>query len=84
MRDLESLLLNERLAHGGQPVLTMCMTNAVVTQDGAGNRKLEKNKARGKIDGAVALTMATSVAGVAIDEEKQDLDDFINNMVVLV
>mgnify|MGYP003402745586 FL=1 len=84
LRDLESLLLNERLAHGGQPVLTMCMTNAVVTQDGAGNRKLEKNKARGKIDGAVALTMATSVAGVAIDEEKQDLDDFINNMVVLV
>ena len=56
----------------------------MVTQAGTGNRKLEKNKARGKIDGAVALTMATSVAGVAIDEEKQDLDDFINNMVVLV
>lgn len=69
MRDLESLLLNERLVHGGHPVLTMCMTNAVVTQDGAGNRKLEKNKARGKIDGAVALIMATSVAGIAIDDE---------------
>lgn len=65
LRDLESILLNEKLAHGGQPVLTMCMTNAVVTMDAAGNRKLEKNKARGRIDGAVALTMACGVAGVA-------------------
>lgn len=65
LRDLESILLNEKLAHGGQPVLTMCMTNAVVTMDPAGNRKLEKNKARGRIDGAVALTMACGVAGVA-------------------
>ena len=67
LRDLESILLNEKLAHGGQPVLTMCMTNAVVTMDAAGNRKLEKNKARGRIDGAVALTMACGVAGVAME-----------------
>ena len=67
LRDLESILLNEKLAHGGQPVLTMCMTNAVVTMDPAGNRKLEKNKARGRIDGAVALTMACGVAGVAME-----------------
>jgi len=43
------------------------MTNAVVTMDAAGNRKLEKNKARGRIDGAVALTMAAGVAGLALD-----------------
>lgn len=70
LRDLESILLNGKLAHGGQPVLKMCMENAVVTMDAAGNRKLEKNKARGRIDGAVALTMACGVAGVAMDDDK--------------
>jgi phage terminase large subunit-like protein len=63
-RDLESALLNEKVAHGGHPVLTMCAANAVVTADPAGNRKLDKAKAAGRIDGMVALTMAFGVAPV--------------------
>lgn len=65
LRELESILLNKKLAHGGHPVLTMCMMNAVVRQDPSGNRKLEKDrkKIRGRVDGAVALTMATAMAG---------------------
>ena len=63
LRDLESLILNKRIAHGGHPVLTMCMMNATVKPDPAGNRKLDKMKSRGRIDGAVALAMATSCAG---------------------
>jgi len=63
LRDLESALLDKRIAHGGHPVLTMCMANAVVTSDPAGNRKLDKAKATGRIDGAQALAMAMSVAG---------------------
>jgi len=63
LRDLESILLNKRLAHGGHPVLTMCMMNATVRPDPSGNRKLDKLKSRGRIDGAVALTMATAMAG---------------------
>lgn len=59
---LETLLLNEQIAHGANPVLTMCMANARVSQDPAGNRKLDKMKATGRIDGAVALTMALGVA----------------------
>lgn len=55
---LEELLLNEQIAHGNNPVLTMCMANARVEQDAAGNRKLNKAKATGRIDGAVALAMA--------------------------
>lgn len=63
LRDLESALLNQKIAHGGHPVLTMCMANATVQPDPAGNRKLSKVKSYGRIDGAVALAMAMSVAG---------------------
>lgn len=62
LRDLETLLLDGRLAHGGHPVLTMCAANAVVTSDPAGNRKLDKMKATGRIDGMVALAMAAAMA----------------------
>ena len=63
LRDLEVDLLDERIVHGNHPVLTMCAANAVVTSDPAGNRKLDKAKATGRIDGMVALTMARAVAG---------------------
>ena len=46
----------------GNPVLQMCTANAVVTLDPAGDRKLDKSKASGRIDGLVALAMALSVA----------------------
>jgi phage terminase large subunit-like protein len=63
LRSLEDIILNKQLAHAGHPVLTMCMMNATVKQDPSGNRKLDKQKSRGRIDGAVALTMATAMAG---------------------
>lgn len=63
LRDLESAILNQRVAHGGHPVLTMCAANATVQADPAGNRKLSKMKSHGRIDGMVALAMAMSVAG---------------------
>lgn len=62
LRTLESLLLNEEIAHGGHPVLTMCAANATVQADPAGNRKLSKIKSHGRIDGMVALAMAVAVA----------------------
>ena len=63
LRDLESDLLDGKIAHGNHPVLTMCAANAVVTSDPAGNRKLDKAKATGRIDGMVGLTMARAAAG---------------------
>lgn len=63
LRDLEAMLLNAQIAHGGHPVLTMCMMNSTVKVDPSGNRKLDKQKARGRIDGAVALAMAAAMAG---------------------
>ncbi len=70
LRDLEAEILNGRLAHGAHPVLEMCMANAVVMTDPSGNRKLAKNKSSGRIDGAVALTMAMGVAPLAETVEK--------------
>lgn len=60
---LESALLNGKLSHGGNPVLTMCAANATVTKDPAGNRKLDKSRATGRIDGMQALGMAFGIAG---------------------
>lgn len=74
---LESALLNEQLAHGNNSVLTMCMANARVEKDAAGNRKLNKAKATGRIDGAVALVMALGVASRQ-QQDSGDLDGFIN------
>lgn len=76
LRELESDLLDTKLAHGNHPVLTMCAANAVVTSDPAGNRKLDKAKATGRIDGMVALAMARSVAGTH-EESAFDADAWI-------
>lgn len=78
---LETLLLNEQMAHGGNPVLTMCMANAKIEQDAAGNRKLNKQKATGRIDGAVALAMAAGVTPKV--HEQGDLDDFLANPLII-
>ncbi len=61
LRELEADILNQRIAHGAHPVLTMCMANAVV-HGADGNRKLDKAKSSGRIDAAVALVMARGVA----------------------
>lgn len=60
---LEADLLNGRLQHGNHPVLSMCAANAVALSDPAGNRKLDRARANGRIDGMVALAMALGVAG---------------------
>lgn len=75
---LESELLNGRIAHGGNPVLTMCAANAVITKDAAGNRKLDKSKATGRIDGLVAMAMAFGVLAKDAVVEQGDWDGFIN------
>jgi phage terminase large subunit-like protein len=74
---MEEVLMNGSMAHGNNPVLTMCMANCRVEKDAAGNRKLNKAKATGRIDGAVALTMCMGIA--ASEDAQVDLDDFIFN-----
>ena len=78
MDTTEIAFLNEAVRHGSNPVLTMCAANAVVIRDPAGNRKLDKAKSTGRIDGMVALVMAMGVASMA--GEDSSLDDFIAQM----
>jgi phage terminase large subunit-like protein len=66
---LESDLLAEKIRHGGHPVLAMCAANAVAVKDPAGNRKLDKSKATGRIDGMVALAMAEGVEAMFAEAE---------------
>ncbi|MCP3475102.1 terminase large subunit [Bradyrhizobium sp. CCGUVB1N3] len=54
---LELTIIERRLKHPNNPILNWNMANAVATMDPAGNRKLDKDKARFRIDGAVALAM---------------------------
>lgn len=67
---LETLLLNEQMSHGAHPVLTMCMANSRVERDPAGNRKLNKAKATGRIDAAIALAMAAGLINATDVGEK--------------
>lgn len=73
---LEADLLAEKVRHGGHPVLAMCAANAVALPDPAGNRKLDKSKATGRIDGMVALAMAEGVEAMATDSEVS-VDDWL-------
>ncbi len=54
----EVSVLEGHLKHDGNPVLTMCVANAKVDMDAAGNRKLDKSATRFRIDGAQAAAMA--------------------------
>ena len=57
-KELMKLVLEEKIAHGGHPVLRWMMDNVFVRQDPAGNIKMDKEKSTEKIDGAVATVMA--------------------------
>jgi len=57
-KELMKLVLEEKIAHGGHPVLRWMMDNIYIRTDPAGNIKADKEKSTEKIDGAVATIMA--------------------------
>lgn len=57
-KELMKLVLEQRIAHGGHPVLRWMMDNIFIRTDPAGNIKPDKEKSAEKIDGAVATIMA--------------------------
>ncbi|QFU01264.1 Phage Terminase [Halomonas sp. THAF5a] len=59
--EFERRLVNAELRHQGHPVLTWCAANAVYAEDPAGNRKINKAKSTGRVDGVVAAVMATAL-----------------------
>ncbi len=64
---LEVVALQNNLRHGMHPVLRWNAANAVITPDPAGNRKVDKSKATGRVDGIVSLCMAIG-AGVTLTD----------------
>jgi phage terminase large subunit-like protein len=61
-KEMHRLVLQERIAHGGNPILRWNFDNMVVKIDEAGNIKPDKKQATAKIDGAVAAIMAVEFA----------------------
>lgn len=70
--------LHQRVRHAGHPVLTMCAATAVVVKDPAGNRKLDKSKSTGRIDGMVAMAMAMGAA--AMDQSEGGVDSWLASL----
>jgi phage terminase large subunit-like protein len=62
VKEVERLILDRKIAHDGNPVMRWCLGNVAIAQDPAGNIKIDRAKAREKVDGAVALAMAIGVA----------------------
>ena len=58
MKQLEALVLQGRLHHDGDPVLTWMMSNVVAHMDVKDNIYPRKERPENKIDGVVALIMA--------------------------
>ena len=63
-KQLEALILQKKIHHGGNPVLRWMFDNIMMVQDAAGNLKPDKAKSREKIDGVISLIMAISRAMV--------------------
>jgi phage terminase large subunit-like protein len=57
-KELMKLTLEQKIAHGGHPILRWMMDNVFIRTDPAGNQKMDKEKSTEKIDGAVATVMA--------------------------
>lgn len=73
----ETMLLNGQIVHNSHPVLNMCAINTVTDSDGAGNRKLDKERATGRIDLIVAAVMAAGLVN------QIPVDDFTGELRVI-
>jgi phage terminase large subunit-like protein len=69
VNEFERRLVDGQLKHPGNPCLTWNAANAVFSKDPAGNRKLDKAKATGRIDGMVASLMAVAVGAKPAEEK---------------
>lgn len=54
----EKLVLEQKLQHGGNPVLSWMLSNVTIYTDGSGNQKPHKDKSNEKIDGVISSIMA--------------------------
>ena len=67
-KEVERLVVSQKLRHPKNPVLTWCAANTVVQMDPAGNIKPSRNKSTEKIDGMVALAMGLGRVMAKVNE----------------
>lgn len=75
-KQLENLVMSEKLRHGNHPVLSWMAQNVAVQSDHQGNIKPSKAKSTERIDGIVSLVMAIGLHATATakpDEQSWDL-----------
>jgi phage terminase large subunit-like protein len=68
MKEMEKLLLAQKISHSGHPVLKWMASNVACSSDPAGNIKPDKGKSTEKIDGIVMTIMAL---GICMVQEKK-------------
>ncbi|HMR01750.1 MAG TPA: terminase large subunit [Candidatus Competibacter phosphatis] len=56
-KELERLILDDKLAHGGNPVMNWMMANAVIRMDPAQNIKIDRARSTEKVDGCIMVVM---------------------------
>lgn len=66
-KQLETLVYDKRLRHGGNPVLRYCAQNVALLFDTNGNFRPDKKRSGGRIDCIVAVVMALSRAVAQAD-----------------
>ena len=70
-KQIETAVLQQKLNHGNNPVLTWMMSNVALKKDPADNYKIDKSKSSEKVDGMVALAMAFGIRLIYKKEEKE-------------
>jgi phage terminase large subunit-like protein len=64
MKQLETLVMSQKLRHDGNPVMRWMWDNVSVKMDPAGNVKPDKEKSAERIDGVVSLVMGVGRAAL--------------------
>lgn len=74
-KELMKLVLEKKIAHGGNPVLRWMADNIFIRTDPAGNIKADKEKSSEKIDGIIATIMALDRAIRCGNDNKESVYD---------
>jgi phage terminase large subunit-like protein len=62
IKHLETLVLERKIRHGNHAVLNSCIASSIIVMDANGNRRIDKKRSTGRIDGTIALIMALACA----------------------
>jgi len=77
MKQLEALVISNKLQHNGDQVLTWNVSNVVCHVDAKDNIFPRKERVENKIDGVVALIMALN-RQLAYQKNEQDISGFLS------